>query len=208
MTIMQGLIEAENWLRTHIGYPPLAGARGGKKMAREFKKGDKVKVIAGDYHVTTVGTTWLVDDPNDGGKVIIHNGAGGMRFWLPREHLALVSAKTLEDLGVGDVVEKTKEEHSGPYTHTWSMNVNLAYYVTEVTGLGSKRTVLAILSPGVYALSKGGQQDSFGEIMTAKDLERKGYTVKGAQDEAVKMTVSDIAKKLGHEVEIIKENKS
>ncbi len=205
MTTIQGLIEAENWLRTHIGYPPLAGARGGKKMQTQV--GQRIRMVKSPHRSDPVGSY---------GRVVrTEHGEGCQRIWVELDnnlgrscflgenigYAWEVVDGTLEYLKTGDVIEKTKEsEATFSLQHDWSLR-----FPMEPFSSSFKRTVLAVLDPGVYALSRAGQPDVGGGIYTAAELKREGYTVKGALDETVKMTVSEISKKLGHEVEIIKE---
>jgi hypothetical protein len=64
-------------------------------------------------------------------------------------------------------------------------------------GDDDQRTILGVIRPGLYVISKWDQdeQDRFGEVLTEKDME--GWTIKDATPEVVEMTVADAAKKMG-----------
>lgn len=83
-----------------------------------------------------------------------------------------------------------------------------------VKGSFGTRTVLAVLHHGndheesVYVLSIPGVENSVDTAVTSHQIESIGYTIvqdEPAKPEPKKMTVSEIAKALGHEVEVVKE---
>lgn len=97
-------------------------------------------------------------------------------YWITEEDLAPVE-KTLYTIGVGDVI--TDE------------------------GNTDERFVLEVL-PNICFLTAWNEVDEAHSWYTYKQMERYGWKVKQTQLTPLKMTVSEIAEKLGHEVEIIK----
>lgn len=90
-------------------------------------------------------------------------------------NLKLAGPKQLEDIEVGDVLLESGKEYP----------VLMRSGVVSIHEYEDARGIKCASAP-----------------MTIDELKHKGYTIK--QEEPVKMTVAQVAEKLGHEVEIVK----
>ncbi len=138
-------------------------------MTQQYKKGDRVKVVRGEYYITKVGTTGTVEDDYDSNRVWVRSDVNGNRYDLPKDHLAIL-VKTLDTLAEGDVVKSE-------------------------SAFSPDQTVIHVLKPGLYIL-EGSDEDTV--LYSAKELASNGYApVQEPQDDTVRLTVAEAAKKLG-----------
>lgn len=148
----------------------------------KYKAGDKVRVVSSTYYddmevMEMIGKVCEVMEADNGIRVKVWTQDKSNWFSFDESDLEPVE-KTLYTLEVGDVV------------------------VNEYTG---ERVVLEVLTQSCL-LSSGGGEDSTGCWFTFKEMEVDGFKLKETQPTTLKMTVSEIAEKLGHEVEIVKES--
>lgn len=144
-----------------------------------FKVGDRVRVTTENYYT---------DEANDGVGTIVSPSYGERGDWkvaidggqelgyLESELSPIV--KTLENLEVGDVI---------------------------VDGEGEE-TILAVLAPGFYCMSRRDNPRGYSWTATAFTLERDGWSVKQAEPvQPREITMAEIEAKFGEPVVIKKE---
>lgn len=201
MSLCRALIDIESSIRTRIGYPPLAGATKGNSMSKRiyerselqqyFKVGERA-IVRKTYfqpHSDYVGQVGVIDEFDQDPDPWLTMGDGKRACATQLEKVG----SALETLEVGDVVEVTKLATGGYSLSSLSVSIS---GVTSAEMLGTKRTVLGVLGNGIYILSTHSDQDCSGGIYTVKDLERNGYTAKGAETEETLLTVKEIEDKL------------
>lgn len=150
----------------------------------KYKVGDKVRVVSlpednnpdMEKMVGKLCEVYAVLSENKY-DYIIYQGDKKNSWFFNKENLEPVET-TLYDLEVGDVV---------------------------IDEYGNEKTALEVFTQSCL-LSGYIHKDRIGAWCTLKELEEKGYIIKGTPETKppVKMTVAEVAEKLGHEVEIVK----
>jgi hypothetical protein len=136
---------------------------------QEYKKGERIELIGGDYIFTKGGMTATVTDTS-GSSVYGDWDRLDRHSHSVRKKDVKRIAKTLASLVEDDIVLADDED---------------------------EYKVLAILADGIYPLSKVNNFDAAGDILTAPELEADNCTIKDQPAEEVKMRVKELEEKLG-----------
>lgn len=151
-----------------------------------FKPGDKIKATSNSYVVTSFDNEWegivLSVDAHGNIKAKTTHSLNpedlGTTWWcLPPEDFVLINDMlTIEDLQFGDIVTFTnRQEYVYADLRFYGKN-NYYQYDSELV---SKKILLNV-----------------------KKVERKGQTIWEDKSKKTKMTLSEISKKLGYEIEL------
>ena len=147
---------------------------------REFKIGDEVKIIGGGYHKrihNLVGKKGVIQDIDGYMRYFFYVRIDGKKHSMTRRELELIKeGDAMDNLEVGTIL------------------VGEDGYEQKVLGICGK----------VYFLSCDDDFDvASSTIQTLKEL-KEDCKVKVETKEPKKMTVSEIAEALGHDVEVVK----